>query len=314
MTVITLASHAETIVFKHGNTILSGQYLKPTDDKDTKGVILFVHGDGATSYDAEGYYKLIWQPLRQNGYAIFSWDKPGVGQSTGNWLEQSMTERQDEVLAAIEVIQEKYGFNADNTGLLGFSQAGWVVPTLAGLHSKIGFFIGIGFATNWVDQGRYFTRVKHTVAGGNANQIEQAILSYNREIDFLSTSPSYAEYVDFVGSQTMIKERFHFVLDNVQSDATQDYERIKTPGLLLWGDDDLNVNAKKEFESWKTRQHPQITAKLIPNATHSMLDSELFNTQEFGYKQWLMLMWYEQQALADTFIPTLVSWLEEHHK
>jgi len=40
---------------------------------------------------------------------VFSWDKPGVGASTGNWLHQSMSDRADETLSAINALWQVPG-------------------------------------------------------------------------------------------------------------------------------------------------------------------------------------------------------------
>lgn len=111
-----------------------------------------VHGDGALSYDAYGYYGPIWQRLIDNGYAVFSWDKPGVGDSTGNWLNQSMQDRQQEVHDAIAFVKNHFRHQAKSVGLMGFSQAGWVVPAVAKNNDEVDFFIGVGFAINWMSK------------------------------------------------------------------------------------------------------------------------------------------------------------------
>jgi alpha-beta hydrolase superfamily lysophospholipase len=80
--VFSTVSNAERLQFKHGGTQLSGHYFLPYNcakNNSAKAVIIFVHGDGGVTYDANGYYRFIWKYLRVNGYAIFSWDKPGTG-------------------------------------------------------------------------------------------------------------------------------------------------------------------------------------------------------------------------------------------
>lgn len=302
---------AEELIFTQGGNRLSGHYLAPTHPP-AKAVIIFVHGDGATPYNAEGFYEIFWQPLRENGYAVFSWDKPGVGNSTGQWLNQTLYDRQLETLAAVKAIQETYGFHAKNTGLMGFSQAGWVIPAIAQNPSQVGFVIGVGFATNWVEQGRYFTKVKHALAGDSPATIAQALVAYQQEISFLMKSPSYEEYVAFAGKQhAMSPERFQFVLNNFKVDATHDYAHMRVPGLLLWGEEDLNVDAKAEFNRRLLSPNPLVTSQIIPDANHGLLNAQRFDTQLFGMKQWLKLMWYQQEALAPAVMPTLFAWLSQ---
>lgn len=77
------AAEAKKVTFTNGEDSLSGHYLLPDKGKP-RAVILFVHGDAPLEYDAYGYYPLIWRRLQSQGFAIFSWDKPGVGNSTGD--------------------------------------------------------------------------------------------------------------------------------------------------------------------------------------------------------------------------------------
>ena len=117
---LTMNSFAQgkQVTFLNGENSLSGHYILPDKGKP-KGVILFVHGDGPLGYDAYGYYPLIWNRLLLQGFAIFSWDKPGIGESTGSWLTQSMKQRQQEVQAAVNFIRSSYGYSGDQVGLLG---------------------------------------------------------------------------------------------------------------------------------------------------------------------------------------------------
>jgi pimeloyl-ACP methyl ester carboxylesterase len=305
------SSYAEEVFFEHDTLSLSGHYLEPTNGKPAKAVLLFVHGDGPTTFDAEGYYRILWKPLREQGYAVFSWDKPGIGSSSGNWLDQSMEDRQSEVLAAVDFVQKKYGFSDKKTGLIGFSQAGWVMPALAGNNSKVGFMIGIGFARNWIEQGEYHTKVRHALAGKSKSEIITAVESNTKEIAFLKDKPIFSEYKKFAGKDSMAIDRYQFVLKSFMSDATVDYSNINIPSLFVWGEQDKNVDAVNEFNWWDLHPNKNVKTKLIQGAEHSMLNAELFGGQNFSFTQWMKLMWLEEAAFSPEFLSTLETWLEE---
>jgi len=313
-------AYAEEVRFQNGANTLSGHYLGNLNEGEVKGVLFFVHGDSALPYDAEGYYPLIWNRLRQNGYAVFSWDKMGVGDSSGNWLSQSMADRQQEVLRAIDFVQQRYGFTANQTGLIGFSQAGWVVPAIANASDNVGFIIGVGFATNWIDQGRYYTNVSLTEAGASEEQKQTALITYQNEINFLLSSPTFESYQERAGDTGMPEDRFAFVVKNMRSDSTDDYKKLSKPALFLWGEDDLNVDAKMECSLWtentnhllnQSNTHQIVMTKLIQGANHGLLRSATFNTQQFGFMNWLTLLWLEEEALSPEFLPTLIDWLNQ---
>ena len=46
-------------------------------------VVLFVHGSGDADRTMFGLYLPVMERMLQAGYAVFSWDKPGYGKSTG---------------------------------------------------------------------------------------------------------------------------------------------------------------------------------------------------------------------------------------
>jgi alpha-beta hydrolase superfamily lysophospholipase len=111
----------------------------------------------------------------------------------------------------------------------------------------------------------------------------------------------------------MTKKRYQFVLKNFKSDASHDYSTIEIPSLFLWGVNDLNVDAKHEFEWWQTNNNKFVTTKLIANASHVMLNAKSFDRQGFGVKQWIKLMWFGQDALAPEFLPAMLTWLDHHN-
>lgn len=312
---ILLASCANTKThfFSHNGDRLAGHYLPPTGSNPSpKSVLLFVHGDGAMPYDAHGYYTILWDQLRAYGFSIFSWDKPGIGQSTGNWLNQTMEERQSEVESAINYVQKNFGFNSTNTGLIGFSQAGWVVPAIATQAHKIGFAIGIGFATNWVDQGEYYTIRKSELQGKSESQAA-VIAKHKREIAFLNTNPNYDDYLDYEKNNSkstpMNRSRFRFVMNNYKSDASKDYHKVNIPTLLLWGSNDENVNASHEYRLRKSNPNPYITTRIISNATHALLNSSIYTGQNFDFYSWLKLMGQGKDAFSKGSLEYLTYWL-----
>ena len=223
-----------------------------------------------------------------------------------------MQDRQSEVLAAVSFIQQKYKFTPKNTGLIGFSQAGWVLPAIANKENNIGFMVGIGFASNWFEQGQYYTKTRLQLSGATAEQVNIALAINLSGEKLLDSRLSYTQYLKSVGDDPMSQNRYHFVLKNYRSDAIQDYRNINIPTLLLWGDGDLNVDAKQEFNRWQQAENKNnyVETQLILNASHGMLKANEYSSQNFGFKQWLKLMWQGQDALATDFMPALLLWLE----
>ena len=143
--------------FTHLSHSLAGDIYYPAGNGPYPGVLI-VHGDGPIQRDAAGYYQPFVEILNRAGYAVASWDKPGVGDSTGNWLNQSMSQRSDELQQAIAHLRKMPDINDNQIGLLGFSQAGWVMPKALLADDRLSFMIAISPAINWQQQARYLTQ------------------------------------------------------------------------------------------------------------------------------------------------------------
>jgi dienelactone hydrolase len=154
-----LSEHSvRDVSFQLGDMVLSGTLVMPRD-VSSPPIAVIVHGDGAQDRFSNGGYFPLVNTLVDAGIGIFSWDKAGVGASTGNWLNQTMDDRADEALAALQAISKLDDVNLDQIGFLGFSQAGWVLPRVAN-RSTPAFTVIVGGAVSWRDQGTYYSRVR----------------------------------------------------------------------------------------------------------------------------------------------------------
>lgn len=79
-----------------------------------------------------------------------------MGQSTGNWLAQTISDRSEETVLALQKLRVQPELKNIRGGYLGFSRAGWVVP-LASQPTAADFAALIGAAINWRNQGIYYT-------------------------------------------------------------------------------------------------------------------------------------------------------------
>ena len=151
--------------FSHNSNHLSGSLMLPKNGDKPSYVVVFVHGDGAMPYDAYGYYRPLWQALAEKGIASFSWNKAGVNTSTGKWQNQSMDDRADEVIAAIEMLKYHKDIIFNKIGVIGYSQAGWVLPLVAKKSNYPDFMVIVSGAINWMEQSEYSTKIRLTKEG-----------------------------------------------------------------------------------------------------------------------------------------------------
>jgi len=88
--------------------------------------------------------------LRQRGFAVLRYDKRGVGASTGTYRgvsavnsETQIAELAGDMAAAVELLAARSDVDSTRLGLMGGSQAGWVMVAAAQRSSRVGFAIAI---------------------------------------------------------------------------------------------------------------------------------------------------------------------------
>jgi pimeloyl-ACP methyl ester carboxylesterase len=104
------------------------------------GTILMHPGSGPSDRDNDVYFPPIREHLLEAAVAVCSFDKRGVGASTGRWQEAGIIEQADDLLACLAALE------ADPTvpkpvGLFGHSQGGWVVVEAASRQPEIAFVV-----------------------------------------------------------------------------------------------------------------------------------------------------------------------------
>ena len=184
-------------------TYQSGKFSLACDLRLPGGIppypaILIVQGSGPADRTEGGTYLPVFERMLKAGYAIFSCDKPGSGESTGTIDDQHVIQQRAQiVLDAIEVMKNRSDINSDRIGLAGISQAGYVMPRALSLSDDIAFMVCISCPGNpGVDQTTYQimkSAICEVVPEEKIAQL-QALLT---ELDQARSYQTYAEYVHY---------------------------------------------------------------------------------------------------------------------
>ena len=132
----------EAVRFANGDVRLAGTLISPTTGGRHPAVIL-VHGSGAENRD---FILPFARFLVRRGMAVLGYDKRGVGESTGDWKTASFEVLAGDASAAFEYLKTRSDIDPARIGLLGVSQAGWVMPLAAVRAKDLAFLISISGA------------------------------------------------------------------------------------------------------------------------------------------------------------------------
>lgn len=316
---VPIAPVSTDISFESGGNLLSGVLHLPNEADINYPVVIFIHGDGAIDATSFSYYQPIFSALAQQGIASMSWSKAGVADSQGDWLDQNMEQRADEVRDAIQYLQAR-GHN-NSIGLLGFSQAGWVIPYLSD-EPSIDYAALVGGAVNWKDQSEYTAILRLLDSGVPESQIPDIIAWHDAEFELFYGS--YQQYLqaDHVHSspyayEPMSEPRFNFVQKNFLEDATDGLSQFEHAFLVLFGDSDSHVDIEDgqiRYQQLFASRPELYQQQVFENATHGLLRADLFLALGQGTAALIVLEVLAEQAFADQVLEELVSWVKQQSK
>lgn len=254
---------------------LSSVITHPKGTKAT-GIIVFVQGDGAQNATQDGGYKPLMERFARQGFISVSWDKLGVGKSTGDWLEQTMDDRSEEVNYVISWLKEHYPKESANIGLWGASQAGWVIPRVINERTDIRFSILVGPAINWMKQGEYDTVQHLPKSKKSKDNIYKAKQEFLKDSELIEQNTTYKNYKQSGGKEDYNPKRYEFIRKNMHEDAAKYLKTIKSDLYLILADEDINVDSNETEKVYSKEIEPQyLQIKRIPKVGHQMINTKI---------------------------------------
>ena len=286
----------EDVAFSNGNVRLAGTLITPRTARTTRNpAIVLVHGSGAASRE---WMMPFARFLVRHGIAILGYDKRGVGQSTGDWKLASFDDLAGDALAAFEYLKTRPDIDGARIGLLGVSQAGWIMPIAAVREPGIAFLIsvsgaGIPAAETSVDQ----IRNELTANGTPKQNIDQFMNIMELQYRFARTGEGWEDYAT---TRAKLVARFGTAPDSFPEtpdhphwgfirrlyfyDPGPTLRRLKTPTLGLFGELDNNIVADKNKAAWEAALgasgNRDYTLLILPKANHLQMEANIGSNAE----------------------------------
>lgn len=125
--------------FRDGAVRLVGKLMRPPGPGPFPAVVLVAGSERATrnTFDLWGLF------FASRGFAVLSYDKRGVGQSSGRFVafpsRANVSHLADDAVAAAAWLRRQTGVDPRRIGLSGGSQAGWIIPLAATRSRDVAF-------------------------------------------------------------------------------------------------------------------------------------------------------------------------------
>ncbi len=274
----------EEVRFRCGENDLAGVLILP----ETPGpypAIAFVLGSGPSDRTYFGTAPHLWKHFARHGFACLSWDKPGVGQSKGDYNTQSFQDRAEEVLAAVNFLKGRDEISKNRVGLWGHSQGGTVAVLAASLSKDVAFLIQVGGSqvVAW-QQDAFRVEAELRENGFSEQDVKDAVSFARMRMNLIRGKGKFEDlekahagvenrpWFEHVGRCD--RKLFYGARKMVEFDPGPAWENVPCPVLAIYGANDTSLPPEKSLPIIKRglekAHNLDVTLKVFPNADHGL--------------------------------------------
>ena len=237
----------ETITFQNGDVTLAGTLDLPAGEGAFPAIVT-IHS--SSPFARNNIFNLyISHFFVQHGYAVLRHDKRGTGESTGKFQgvgiengEATLNDLADDALAGVEFLKNHDAIDPTTIGLMGISQAGWIIPLAASKSPDVAFGISWSGPTCTIGQEIYYS--DFTAEGSSLQEASAMTRDYTGPHGF---------------------------------DPVHSLQKLDVPGLWLLGaqDDSIPVPLTTEIlDSLIADQGKDFSYIVYPNGNHALVDED----------------------------------------
>jgi uncharacterized protein len=307
----------EDVSFKNDDVTLSGTLLLPLSKGRHPGVV-FIHGSGPQDRDfgpLPGFFA-------RRGFAVLTYDKRGVGNSSGDFKRVPFIKLAEDALAGVRYLRERKEIDPDKIGVWGVSQGGWLGPFAASQSAEIAFVISVsGPAVSPKEQMLFYRGNQLRSRGLSKEAVAEATRLRCRIWEYLATGKGEQEarieleqakkraWFPELASQgfpralpiisDMSESELRWYREEMDYDPVSTLEKVSVPVLEIFGEEDEVVPVEQSIEimrqAFERSGNKDVTFKVFPGADHAI---QIFSRR--GDRQF-----------APGYVETMISWLEK---
>ena len=259
----------QEVKFKSKGVTLAGSILTP---KKAFAAVVIVHGSDPVKRELE-----FAKRLAKEGIAVLTYDKRGVGESGGVYVgptagtnnidTTNLNLLSNDASAAVDTFRTYLKDKQTPVGLLGFSQAGWIIPITASKNAQIEFMVLFSCPTiTTLEQLRF-----QFYTNGNNNFWENHTDADARE------------------HTKNDQDKYQFV----ETDPKISLNTLSIPGLWLFGEKDIQIPVKlciEQLNTFKVQGKP-FEYTLFSTLGHNTSSGDITETVDIS------IQWIKQKTL-----------------
>jgi hypothetical protein len=292
------------VQFHSGDLVLRGRLFVPDETGPYPAVVL-LHGGGRQRLNEA---PLFFAPLLARcGIAALVYDKRGTGASGGHWETSHFDDFVVDAAAAVAMLGQRADIQADQIGLIGFSQGGRLAPIVAVQRPEVAFIVSIsGPFVSLLDTRMYALRRFLRQQGLQGESLDATLTAWKAHFEAFAGGDMQQLAALTEKMQAPAKRAPVYIAppsapispfyNSLQRDYAAVLQQVKAPMLAVYGERDAVVPVEASIAVLRQalgaggQREPDVI--VFPYADHSLIDrifSERIKVEE------TILAWIQQQ-------------------
>ncbi|MBX2821219.1 MAG: alpha/beta hydrolase [Rhodothermaceae bacterium] len=327
----------DSFVFEVDGNKLVGLLDSPSTQEPVSTIII-VHGYGATNVVEKNWFYELRSTFGKIGINTLVWDKPGCGESEGEFdIDQPVQSSAEEVVAAVKALKERQIKGTEKIGLWGISRAGWIAPLAMQADPSIAFWISVS-GTDDKENARYLLESNFLIEGRTVEETEVLVSEWQGRFnaawkggtyeEYLAASTHIAddEFMHFMGwggtasEQEFLAYQALFTSGELVVDETEELliyvpqfkqllASIDRPVLALFGEKDTNVDWRKTAALYRDtigrNPNASLEIRTFPDGDHTLRQTKTGGIRELLEQQ-------SRPPYVEGYYESMLSWLNTH--
>jgi pimeloyl-ACP methyl ester carboxylesterase len=263
------------LTFSHDGISLAVSYSAAGDT-----LVVALHGAGEGTRDSPSL-RHLHEVLAPAGISVVTFDRRGEGESTGDSSRGRFDVQAKDALAIVDM------FEAEQVGLWGISQGGWVAPLAAARSENVAFLVLVASTgVTPAEQMMYAVEKQLRLAGYGDDVVARALELRRRFEDWVHTrAPEPDEQLaadlwagvdeDWWGHvwlpPTLLdEESVRLWVEEMDFDPRPVFAQVRVPTLSFYGAADSWSPVEPSVEAWRAAHGADVEIFVIPEAEHDL--------------------------------------------
>ena len=281
------AYRLEELAIESEGVTLAGRLFLPRTPGPHPAVVL-MHGGGQQRLNEA---PLFFAPfLARCGVAALVYDKRGTGASGGVWEASVFDDFVVDAAAAVAALAGRDDIDAQQVGLIGFSQGGRLAPVVSTRFGQVAFIVSVSGPFASLAETRLYAleqRLRRWGLSGSALDSTMTLwkqhftLLVDEDAGALATMDDAVRVVARRYGAAMLpptSDRLPVtpLYNSMTRDYAADLHRLRVPLLAIYGERDAVVPVQPSVavleQALERGGHRDLTVQIIPFADHSFVD------------------------------------------